>query len=134
MTPGKLQETLDRFKLPISLETPIGDDEESVLGDLVPDKTFHQESAAVESSQLVAQLNDVFQKYLTPREQQVLKGRFGLEDGQIKTYRRLADELELSHERVRQIEDDALRKLRRPHVRMRQRFQDVLSTDKRKIN
>lgn len=98
---------------PVSLETPIGEEDDSHLGDFIPDddSPAPQDSAAY--TLLKEQLEDVMNT-LTPREAKVLKLRFGLEDGKARTLEEVGREFEVTRERIRQIEAKALRKLRHP--------------------
>ncbi len=98
---------------PVSLETPIGEEEDSHLGDFIPDddSPAPQDSAAY--TLLREQLNEVMDT-LTPREAKVLKLRFGLEDGKARTLEEVGKEFQVTRERIRQIEAKALRKLRHP--------------------
>ncbi len=98
---------------PVSLETPIGEEEDSHLGDFVED---NQVATPVESTTYIMlreELLDVL-KTLTPREQEVLKLRFGLNDGKTRTLEEVGKEFDVTRERIRQIEAKALRKLRHP--------------------
>ena len=98
---------------PVSLETPIGEEDDSHLGDFIPDdeSPAPQDSAAY--TLLKEQLEEVMQT-LTPREAKVLKLRFGLEDGKARTLEEVGREFQVTRERIRQIEAKALRKLRHP--------------------
>ena len=98
---------------PVSLETPIGEEDDSHLGDFIPDddSPAPQDSAAY--TLLKEQLEDVMNT-LTPREAKVLKLRFGLEDGKARTLEEVGKVFEVTRERIRQIEAKALRKLRHP--------------------
>lgn len=98
---------------PVSLETPIGEEEDSHLGDFIPDDDAPAPSDAASFVLLKEQLNDVLST-LTPREAQVLKLRFGLDDGRQRTLEEVGKEFEVTRERIRQIEAKALRKLRHP--------------------
>ncbi len=98
---------------PISLETPIGQEEDSHLGDFLEDKTAVLPSDAVIHLSLVKQTSSVL-KTLTPREERVIKMRFGLEDSNEHTLEQVGQTFALTRERIRQIEAKALRKLRQP--------------------
>ena len=98
---------------PVSLETPIGEEEDSHLGDFIPDDDALAPADAASMSLLKEQLADVL-KTLTPREEKVLSLRFGLEDGNPKTLEEVGKEFNVTRERIRQIEAKALRKLRHP--------------------
>lgn len=98
---------------PVSLETPIGEEEDSHLGDFIPDDDAPAPSEAASFVLLKEQLGDVL-KTLTPREAKVLRLRFGLDDGRARTLEEVGKEFEVTRERIRQIEAKALRKLRHP--------------------
>ena len=98
---------------PVSLETPIGEEEDSHLGDFIPDEDSPAPSDAASYTLLKEQLNEVLHT-LTPREEQVLKLRFGLLDGRTRTLEEVGKEFDITRERIRQIEAKALRKLRHP--------------------
>ena len=98
---------------PVSLETPIGEEEDSHLGDFIPDDNMPVPSDAATYTLLREQLNDVLDT-LTPREKKVLILRFGLKDGRARTLEEVGKEFNVTRERIRQIEAKALRKLRHP--------------------
>ena len=98
---------------PVSLETPIGEEEDSHLGDFIPDEDASEPSEAASFTLLKEQLVDVLGT-LTPREEKVLKLRFGIEDGRTRTLEEVGKEFNVTRERIRQIEAKALRKLRHP--------------------
>ncbi|NLV89325.1 MAG: RNA polymerase sigma factor RpoD [Tissierellia bacterium] len=98
---------------PVSLETPIGEEEDSHLGDFIPDEEVLAPAEAATFTMLREQLIDVLET-LTPREQKVLRLRFGLDDGRARTLEEVGKEFEVTRERIRQIEAKALRKLRHP--------------------
>lgn len=98
---------------PVSLETPIGEEEDSHLGDFIPDDEAPAPAEAASLLLLKEQLNEVLST-LTEREAKVLKLRFGLEDGRSRTLEEVGKEFEVTRERIRQIEAKALRKLRHP--------------------
>ena len=98
---------------PVSLETPIGEEEDSHLGDFIPDDDAPAPAEAAAFTLLKEQLIDVLDT-LTPREEKVLKLRFGLEDGRARTLEEVGKEFQVTRERIRQIEAKALRKLRHP--------------------
>ena len=98
---------------PVSLETPIGEEEDSHLGDFVEDNDSPAPADSASYSLLSEQLSAVL-RTLTPREEQVLKLRFGLEDGRTRTLEEVGREFNITRERIRQIEAKALRKLRHP--------------------
>ena len=97
----------------MSLETPIGEEEDTHLGDFIPDNDSPAPADAASQTLLREQLNDVLNT-LTPREAQVLRLRFGLEDGQARTLEEVGRLFNVTRERIRQIEAKALRKLRHP--------------------
>ncbi|MCC6178041.1 MAG: sigma-70 family RNA polymerase sigma factor [Chloroflexi bacterium] len=115
----RVEETLRAAKLPISLETPVGEDGETSVGDLVPDQEAVDLQIAAEKSDLARRLDDALGAALTEREQAVLRLRFGLGGGEAQALGDIGQELGISRERVRQIEAEALRKLRRTDVRVR---------------
>ena len=98
---------------PVSLETPIGEEEDSHLGDFIPDEDASEPSEAASFSLLKEQLMSVLAT-LTPREEKVLRLRFGIEDGRTRTLEEVGKEFNVTRERIRQIEAKALRKLRHP--------------------
>ncbi|MBQ5440653.1 MAG: RNA polymerase sigma factor RpoD [Firmicutes bacterium] len=109
----KVREIQKVAQEPVSLETPIGEEEDSHLGDFIPDEDVPQPVEAAAFSMLKEQLVEVLDT-LTDREQKVLKLRFGLEDGRARTLEEVGKEFEVTRERIRQIEAKALRKLRHP--------------------
>ena len=113
MSPDKVREILRLAQEPVSLETPIGEEEDSHLGDFIPDDEALSPADAASISVLKEQLAEVLQT-LTPRESKVLKLRFGLEDGHPRTLEEVGKEFNVTRERIRQIEAKALRKLRHP--------------------
>ena len=98
---------------PVSLETPIGEEEDSHLGDFIPDDDAPAPAEAASLILLKEQLNKILGT-LTEREAKVLKLRFGLEDGRSRTLEEVGKEFDVTRERIRQIEAKALRKLRHP--------------------
>ncbi|MGN0660880.1 MAG: RNA polymerase sigma factor RpoD [Oscillospiraceae bacterium] len=98
---------------PVSLETPIGEEDDSHLGDFIPDEDAPAPAEAASLTMLKEQLNEV-RSTLTDREAKVLKLRFGLEDGRSRTLEEVGEEFGVTRERIRQIEAKALRKLRHP--------------------
>ena len=98
---------------PVSLETPIGEEEDSHLGDFIPDEDASEPSEAASFSLLKEQLMEVLDT-LTPREKKVLELRFGIVDGRTRTLEEVGKEFNVTRERIRQIEAKALRKLRHP--------------------
>lgn len=109
----KVREILRVSQEPVSLETPIGEEEDSHLGDFIPDDDALAPADAASMSLLKEQLSEVLQT-LTPREEKVLSLRFGLEDGHPRTLEEVGKEFNVTRERIRQIEAKALRKLRHP--------------------
>lgn len=108
----KVREILKIAQEPVSLETPIGEEEDSHLGDFIPDDDVPDPEEAAAFSMLKEQMVEVLGT-LTEREQRVLKLRFGLEDGRARTLEEVGKQFEVTRERIRQIEAKALRKLRR---------------------
>lgn len=113
MPVDKVREILKIAQEPVSLETPIGEEEDSHLGDFIPDEDASEPSEAASFALLKEQLVDVLGT-LTPREEKVLKLRFGIEDGRTRTLEEVGKEFNVTRERIRQIEAKALRKLRHP--------------------
>ncbi len=113
MPVDKVREILKIAQEPVSLETPSGEEEDSHLGDFIPDEDASEPSEAASYTLLKEQLIDVLDT-LTPREEKVLKLRFGLEDGRTRTLEEVGKEFNVTRERIRQIEAKALRKLRHP--------------------
>ena len=109
----KVREITKIAQEPVSLETPIGEEEDSHLGDFIPDEAASEPSEAASFTLLKEQLVDVLGT-LTPREEKVLKLRFGIEDGRTRTLEEVGKEFNVTRERIRQIEAKALRKLRHP--------------------
>ena len=109
----KVREILKIAQEPVSLETPIGEEEDSHLGDFIPDDDAPAPAEAAAFSMLKEQLVDVLGT-LTEREQKVLKLRFGLEDGRARTLEEVGKKFDVTRERIRQIEAKELRKLRHP--------------------
>ena len=109
----KVREIMKIAQEPVSLETPIGEEEDSHLGDFIPDEDVPAPAEAAAFSMLKEQLVEVLDT-LTEREQRVLKLRFGLEDGRARTLEEVGKTFDVTRERIRQIEAKALRKLRHP--------------------
>ncbi len=109
----KVREILKVAQEPISLESPIGEEEDSHLGDFIPDYDAPVPEEAATHTLLKEQLNEVLST-LTPREAKVLSLRFGIEDGRPRTLEEVGKEFNVTRERIRQIEAKALRKLRHP--------------------
>ena len=113
VTVEKVREIMRVAQEPVSLETPIGEEEDSHLGDFIPDEDALVPAEAAYHTLLREQLGDVLGT-LTPREAKVLRLRFGLEDGRPRTLEEVGKEFTVTRERIRQIEAKALRKLRHP--------------------
>ena len=113
MPVDKVREIMRVAQEPVSLETPIGEEEDSHLGDFIPDDDAPAPQDAASHTLLKEQLADVLDT-LTPREEKVLSLRFGLEDGRSRTLEEVGKEFNVTRERIRQIEAKALRKLRHP--------------------
>ena len=109
----KVRDILKIAQEPVSLETPIGEEEDSHLGDFIPDDDAPAPAEAAAFTLLKEQLMDVLDT-LTPREEKVLRLRFGLDDGRARTLEEVGKEFNVTRERIRQIEAKALRKLRHP--------------------
>ncbi|NLX71341.1 MAG: RNA polymerase sigma factor RpoD [Clostridiales bacterium] len=109
----KVREIMKIAQEPISLETPIGEEEDSHLGDFIPDEDAPAPAEAAAFILLKEQLMEVLDT-LTPREEKVLRLRFGLDDGRARTLEEVGREFNVTRERIRQIEAKALRKLRHP--------------------
>ena len=113
MPVDKVSEILKIGQDPLSLENPVGEEEDSHLGDFLPDHDTPTPESTVESMQLKERVQEVL-KTLTPREALVLTLRFGLEDGRRRTLEEVGQTLGVTRERVRQIEAKALRKIHHP--------------------
>lgn len=113
MTEDKVREIMKISQEPVSLETPIGEEEDSHLGDFIPDDDAPAPAESAAFTLLKEQLIDVLDT-LTPREEKVLRLRFGLDDGRARTLEEVGKEFNVTRERIRQIEAKALRKLRHP--------------------
>ena len=113
MSVDKVREILRVSQEPVSLETPIGEEEDSHLGDFIQDDEAPSPADAASHTLLKEQLGNVLST-LTPREEKVLRLRFGLEDGRSRTLEEVGKEFNVTRERIRQIEAKALRKLRHP--------------------
>ena len=113
VAPDKVREIIKVSQEPVSLETPIGEEEDSHLGDFIEDQGTMAPAEAASHQLLKEQVQDVLSS-LTPREQKVLVLRFGLEDGRSRTLEEVGREFNVTRERIRQIEAKALRKLRHP--------------------
>lgn len=113
MSPEKIREIIKVAQDPISLETPVGEEEDSHIGDFIEDQDSPAPADAASYALLREQLCEVLHT-LTPREEHVLKLRFGLEDGRTRTLEEVGQQFNITRERIRQIEAKALRKLRHP--------------------
>ena len=109
----RVREIMKISQEPVSLETPIGEEEDSHLGDFIPDDNTQAPSEAAEYMMLTEQLNEVLNT-LTEREQKVIRLRFGLDDGRARTLEEVGKQFNVTSERIRQIEAKALRKLHHP--------------------
>ena len=109
----KVRDIMKIAQEPVSLETPIGEEEDSHLGDFIPDEDASEPAEAASYTLLKEQLVDVLGT-LTQREEKVLRLRFGIEDGRTRTLEEVGREFQVTRERIRQIEAKALRKLRHP--------------------
>ncbi|MBR2824257.1 MAG: RNA polymerase sigma factor RpoD [Clostridia bacterium] len=110
---SKVREIIKIAQEPVSLETPIGEEEDSHLGDFIPDEDAPAPADAASFALMKEQLTEVLDT-LTPREEKVLRLRFGLDDGRQRTLEEVGKEFNVTRERIRQIEAKALRKLRHP--------------------
>ncbi len=113
MSAEKVREILKMSQDPVSLETPIGEEEDSHLGDFIPDEDTPSPADAA-SSTILREVIERELHTLTPREEHVIKLRFGLYDGRTRTLEEVGKEFDITRERIRQIEAKALRKLRHP--------------------
>jgi RNA polymerase primary sigma factor len=113
VTPERVREIIKVSQEPVSLEMPVGEEDDSHLGDFLPDEAALAPADAASNQMLKEQVMDVLNS-LTTRERKVLELRFGLEDGRSRTLEEVGREFRVTRERVRQIEAKALRKLRHP--------------------
>lgn len=113
MSEDKVREIIKIAQEPVSLETPIGEEEDSHLGDFIPDEDAPAPAEVAAFAMLKEQLHEVLDT-LTAREEKVLRLRFGLDDGKARTLEEVGHEFQVTRERIRQIEAKALRKLRHP--------------------
>ena len=130
MPVDKVREIMKIAQEPVSLETPIGEEEDSHLGDFISDDDVPEPAEAASFTLLREQLVDVLGT-LTPREEKVLKLRFGVEDGRTRTLEEVGREFNVTRERIRQIEAKALRKLRHPS--RSKRLKDFLKKKKKVV-
>ena len=122
----RVREVLKVAQDPISLETPVGEEDESNLGNFIPDEDAPSPSEQAADVLLREHIEEVMQT-LTPREAKVLKLRFGLQDGRMRTLEEVGKEFDVTRERIRQIEAKALRKLRHPS--RSKRLKDFMNTE-----
>ena len=113
LTPEKVREIMKVAMVPVSLETPVGEEEDSSLGDFIPDELGEAPSDAASYQMMRESLEDALDS-LSERERKVLRLRFGLEDGRPRTLEEVGRDFNVTRERIRQIEAKALRKLRHP--------------------
>ena len=113
MSPEKVREVIKVSQLPVSLESPMGEEEDSHLADFIEDRNALAPADAATRQLLKEQIDNVLST-LTSREQRVLQLRFGLEDGRSRTLEEVGREFNVTRERIRQIEAKVLRKLRHP--------------------
>ena len=113
ISPAKVSEILKIAQDPVSLETPVGEADESHLGDFIPDEDSLTPSDAAAYQMLREQLSEVLHT-LTPREEMVIRLRYGLDDGRPRTLEEVGQQFNITRERIRQIEAKALRKIRHP--------------------
>ena len=122
----RVREILKISQEPVSLETPIGEEEDSHLGDFIQDQNVPVPAEAAASNLLRDQLNEVLST-LSPREQKVLRLRFGMDDGRARTLEEVGREFQVTRERIRQIEAKAIRRLR--HASRRKKLEDFLDSN-----
>ena len=114
ITLDKVQEIISISQIPLSLETPIGDEEGNYLGDFVEDQSMESPDAVISKDNLKDGLNAILSD-LTEREARVIRLRFGFDDGKARTLEEVGNLFDVTRERIRQIESKALRKLRHPN-------------------
>ena len=113
MSPSKVEHIIRVSQRPLSLEKPVGEEEDSVLGDFIPDEDADSPQESANNQLLSEKIEDVFQS-LTPRETRILQLRFGLVDGHAYTLEEVGKKFGVTRERIRQIEAGALNRLRHP--------------------
>jgi RNA polymerase primary sigma factor len=113
VTAGKVRDIVKAAQFPVSLESPVGEDGDSHLGDFIEDKNALPPVDTASKQLLKEQIGEVLSE-LTPREHRIIQLRFGLEDGRSRTLEEVGQEFHVTRERIRQIEAKALRKLRHP--------------------
>ena len=113
MSPEKIREIMKIAQEPISLETPIGEEEDSHIGDFIEDRETPSPADAASFTLLREQINEVLHT-LTPKEETILRLRFGLDDGRVRTLEEVGQHFDITRERIRQIEFKALRKMKHP--------------------
>ena len=118
MTPERVREIQKISREPVSMETPVGDEEDSSLGDFIRDDMTPHPADEAARTMLREQIREILSD-LTEREQQVLRLRYGLDDDRSRTLEEVGRQLNVTRERIRQIEAKALRKLKRKNIRMR---------------
>jgi RNA polymerase primary sigma factor len=123
MTPDKVREIQRISQEPLSLETPVGEEDDSYLGDFVADESAVSPDSAAERERLKVEIEMALNE-LNPREQQVMRLRFGLDDGQVRTLEEVGKEFGVTRERIRQIESKTISKLK--HPTRSQRLRDFL--------
>ncbi|NLC33646.1 MAG: RNA polymerase sigma factor RpoD, partial [Erysipelothrix sp.] len=126
MTPERVREIQKIALVPVSLETPIGEEDDSQLGDFIEDKVTVSPTEYANNQLLKEEIDNVLLD-LTEREEKVLRLRFGLEDGRTRTLEEVGREFDVTRERIRQIEAKALRKLKHPNKskRLREFMEDM---------
>jgi RNA polymerase primary sigma factor len=123
LAPERVKELIPHLAEPVSLETPVGEEDDSLLGDFVEDPNVIAPATAAARALLSEAIEEALQE-LNDREQQVVRLRFGLDDGQIRTLEEVGREFSVTRERIRQIESKTLAKLR--HPTRSQRLRDYL--------
>lgn len=127
LEPDKIRQAFRAARLPISLDIPVGEDEEATLADAIADGAARGPAEEAEEAVLSDMVAEALRCYLTPRQAHVLRVRFGFEDGQAHTLVEAAEKLGISRERVRQVEADAISRLR-TSVRFMKQFRDYVAS------